>query len=85
MNQYSKGLPSHSVLKMPLTEIAGEEEGLCSGSPLLKKQAIVSQTLHPKGPVAACELVEASFCLFQLEKLLLQQIIPSHGTRNTKS
>lgn len=70
---------------MPLTEIAGEEEGLCSWSPLLKKEAVVRQTLHPEGPVAARELVEASLCLFQLEKVLLQQVIPSHRAKNTQS
>lgn len=58
----------HTGLKMPLTEIAGEEEGLCSRSPLLEKQAVVGQTLYTEGPVAARELVEASLCLFQLEK-----------------
>lgn len=56
---------------MPLTEIAGEEEGLCSRSPLLEKQAVVGQTLHAEGPVAAREVVEAPLGLFQLEKYLL--------------
>lgn len=54
-----------------LTEVTGEEEGLCSRSPLFKVQAVVRPSLHTKGLVAACELVKASFCLIQLEKLLL--------------
>lgn len=56
---------------MPLTEITSEEEGLCSWSPLLEKQAVVRQSLYSEGPVAARELVEATLSLFQLEKLLL--------------
>lgn len=60
-----------TLLVRLLTEVTGEEEGLCSWSPLLKKQAVVRLTLHAEGVVAACELVEASLCLFQLEKLLL--------------
>lgn len=53
---------------MPLTEITGEEEGLGSWSPLPEKQAVVGETLHAEGAVAARELVEASLCLLQLEK-----------------
>lgn len=56
---------------MPLTEVAGQEEGLCSRSPLLKKQAVVGQMLHTEAVVAARELVEASLGLLELEEFLL--------------
>lgn len=59
-----------TVLRL-LTEVTGEEEGLCSRSPLFKKQAVVRLSLHTEGLVASCELVKTSFCLLQLEKLFL--------------
>lgn len=49
-----------------LTEIAGEEKGLCGGSPFLKEEAVVGLPLHAECPVASRELVEAALCLFQL-------------------
>lgn len=67
-----------------LTEVTGEEKGLCSWGPLLKNQAVVGLSLHAEAPVAARELVEASLCLLQLEKLLLQQLIPLNHTEHTE-
>lgn len=70
--------PAHTLL----TEVTGEEEGLSSRSPLLKEQAVVRLPLHAEGPVAACELVEASLRLFEQEELLLQQPIPANQRAN---
>lgn len=60
-----------------LTEVACEEEGLRGRSPFPEMQAVVGLSLHAEQVVAACELVEASFSLVQLEQLFLEQVIPS--------
>lgn len=66
-------------MNSPLTEVSGEEEGLCSWSPLLKEQAAVRLPLHAEALVAAGELVKASLRLLQLEELLLKQLIPANS------
>lgn len=67
----------HMVLLQLLTEVTGEEEGLCTWSPLFQEEAVVGLPLHSKAPVAARELVEATLRLLQLEELLLQKLVPS--------
>lgn len=75
---------SENLWGTALTEVTGEEKGLCSRGPLLKNQAVVGLPLNAEAPVAARELVEASLGFLQLEELLLQQLIPSNHTEHTE-
>lgn len=65
-NSDGRAARSLSPPESSLTEIAGEEKGLCGGSPFLKEEAVVGLPLHAECPVASRELVEAALCLFQL-------------------